>query len=248
MHKGELHDSKLAELKTPNFIHIRDFDGLKHSYKMSGGSIRWSSTISKILPGHHSFTAYYAGYGSSSNDMKFEFDALPGENYELKYEIGPVLRSERSGGPPPLPGSTTQTRSFRMWIEHDGKAIAWGSVLYHECNEKLPLRCDGIYQSEKEEGSWEYARFYDDGTVITVNTTGSPSQVVEWLEKGKMNVYHGKYEIKGNRLNFSSKSKYGIVDYEGIIQEDTLILNIHSHINDRQSKRIYRFLKFYIPR
>lgn len=108
------------------------------------------------------------------------------------------------------------------------------------------LHFDGLYQSEKIDNSWKYARFYEDGTVITVSSTGSPVKISRWFKKENIankNFSRGRYEIKNGRLVFSSTSAYGTVDYEGVIQDDELILNLHSHINDHRSKGTYRFVQ-----
>ena len=107
------------------------------------------------------------------------------------------------------------------------------------------LRFDGVYQDEagSRTDGWGYCRFYEDGTVIAVTSTGSPSQVARWFSKEHGHVSRGRYRVKGRRLTFSATSGSGTVDYTGEIQGDKLTLNVHSHINGNRSRRAYRFVK-----
>jgi hypothetical protein len=47
------------------------------------------------------------------------------------------------------------------------------------------LRYDGIYSSLGEESGdyWYYLRFFSDGTVITVSSTGQPEEFRKWFYK-----------------------------------------------------------------
>jgi hypothetical protein len=108
------------------------------------------------------------------------------------------------------------------------------------------LQFDGVYQTEKVEDHWHYLRFYDDGTVITVSSTGDPAVIAGWFKKENVeskSLPHGRYEIEGGRLAFSSTSAHGRVDYEGVFQGDTLTLNVYSHINDHRGTRRYSFVQ-----
>lgn len=115
---------------------------------------------------------------------------------------------------------------------------------------KPHCRFNGVYQSEKSEiddvDCWLYTRFYEDGTVITVSSTGTPVEIARWFKKDHIkhkNLSHGLYKIKDGRLTFSSTSAEGTVDYKGTIQKDVLFLDLHSHINGCRSKRTYRFVQ-----
>jgi len=109
------------------------------------------------------------------------------------------------------------------------------------------LQFNGIYQSEifnKE--YWQYFRFYEDGTVIAVSSTGTPSEIIDWFKKENIeskNLSYGEFETDNSELAFSIISVNGTVDYEGAIQENNLTLNFHSHINDTQGTRIYTFVQ-----
>ena len=110
------------------------------------------------------------------------------------------------------------------------------------------LQFNGIYQSEIFNNEyWQYFRFYEDGIVIAVSSTGTPSDIADWFKKENIeskDLSHGEYKIDDSELVFSIISVNGTVDYEGEIQENILTLDFYSHINDTQGTRTYTFLLF----
>ena len=105
-----------------------------------------------------------------------------------------------------------------------------------------PIRYDGVYFRKEDSDSNQYIRFYDDGTVITVTSTGTITQIKNWFDKDNNSPSKGKYVITGDSIIFQSTSEAGRVDYNGKILDNKLILNIHSHINGfRASSREYIF-------
>lgn len=89
---------------------------------------------------------------------------------------------------------------------------------------------------------YAYLRFYADGRVISVSSTGTPEQIARWFHYAHDSVSEGSYQIEGDRLRFSINSGTGIVDYDGRIDGDTLRLNSHSHINGRDNTQTLRFV------
>ena len=107
---------------------------------------------------------------------------------------------------------------------------------------RVGLRFDGLYQSVSESDSRHFLRFYSDSTVISVTSTGEATDVIKWLKKPYDN--QGKFEIKGNRIYFTTTSSYGTVVYEGLIDtEYKLILKVKSLINGHLSEELFYFIK-----
>jgi hypothetical protein len=108
------------------------------------------------------------------------------------------------------------------------------------------LRYDGIYQSGRRESNgtayWSYLRFYPDGTVLTVHSTGRPDQLKKWFSKDHTGVSRGTVKRDGNSITFSAVSQEGTVDYSGDIEGDQLHLDRHSHINDFKGSDRYAFV------
>ena len=106
------------------------------------------------------------------------------------------------------------------------------------------VRFDGLYQTETSEESdlRAFLRFYADSSVISTTTTGEATDVIKWLKKPYDN--QGKFEIKGNKLYFTTTSSYGTVVYEGIIESEyRLILKTKSLINGYVDEKSYYFIK-----
>ena len=107
-----------------------------------------------------------------------------------------------------------------------------------------PLRYDGLYQSvEAEQGYFEYLRFYDDGTVLEVVSSGTPEQVAVWLNKAGTDEGMGYYEIQDSTIKFTVTYTQGAVDYTGTINGEKLILDIYSHINSHKGTRTFQFVE-----
>jgi hypothetical protein len=105
------------------------------------------------------------------------------------------------------------------------------------------LRYDGLYQSVQQDNSSMYLRFYVDGTVLSVGSTGNPEQVAAWLNKANQNASEGQYVIRDSILEFTATSKEGAVDYTGTIHGEELTLDIYSHINGYKDTSVYHFVE-----
>jgi hypothetical protein len=116
-------------------------------------------------------------------------------------------------GAPPVPGA--------------GRVVHPGSALWRE---KI---CD--YDTKDREYYCKYFRFYPDGVVIGVSTSGNPQEIKGWFRRPYNDT--GSYRIEGSKIKFSLTSHEGTIDYEGEISGYTLRLNIHSHINDYRATK-----------
>ncbi|NLT52714.1 MAG: hypothetical protein GXX85_17560 [Ignavibacteria bacterium] len=122
------------------------------------------------------------------------------------------------------------------------------------------VRFDGLYQTQTDIESRHYFRFYSDSTVITdfesrhflrfypdstvisVTSTGVATDVIKWLTKPYDN--QGKFEVKGDRIYFTTTSSYGTVVYEGFIDSEYLLkLKTISLINGQESEKLFYFIK-----
>lgn len=106
------------------------------------------------------------------------------------------------------------------------------------------LRYDGIYQAE-EEDYFLYLRFFNDGTVLAASSNGQPEEVIGWIQKGHPFVSAGAFAVNGGDVTFSAASPKGVVDYNGELDGEILLLRSFSHINGYQSERRYRFVEVF---
>ena len=119
--------------------------------------------------------------------------------------------------------------------------------LYIPGIEKIPLSTapvhyDGLYQC-KEKDYTSFLRFYSDGTVINVSSTGTAEQIIKWFKASDKGLSSGKYTVNGTSIKFSATSGSGVVDYVGKIDGDKMILDVYSHINEFSRNSEYTFIK-----
>lgn len=128
--------------------------------------------------------------------------------------------------------------------------ITYSALTFGQTDKIIKIRFDGLYKSDMEvdkeemDTTWTYIRFYPSGQVISVSTEGTPSEITEWFKLDFENVSRGNYEVKNGRLQFSTKSKSGTVNYKGkIIGDQTILLKVKSHINGYKGREKYYFVK-----
>jgi hypothetical protein len=118
----------------------------------------------------------------------------------------------------------------------------------------IQLKFDGLYRTDKltnkNDASYQYYsyfRFCENGKVVGMSSTFSVKQVSKWLkcEKDGVQKYSvGEYKIKDSQISFITKSESGKVDYEGIIQNNSIKLNSFSHINNNSEKnKEFKFIQ-----
>ncbi|MGH9300112.1 MAG: hypothetical protein ACRDZT_09360 [Acidimicrobiales bacterium] len=101
---------------------------------------------------------------------------------------------------------------------------------------------NGVYRAMHGDYS-SYLRFYADGVVLEVGSTGSPTDVGQWLGRDRDDLGRGRYTLNGSTVRFAVTSGAGTVDYEGNVDESgRLELRSHSHINGHRSQNEYSFV------
>lgn len=108
------------------------------------------------------------------------------------------------------------------------------------------LAHDGVYRgapADADEDYWYYLRFYPDGAVIAVSTAGDVDQIQDWFSRDNDGLPRGTYRLRDDRLTFETESEYGVVEYEGRVEDggERLQLNSHSRINGFRASRTYQF-------
>jgi hypothetical protein len=108
------------------------------------------------------------------------------------------------------------------------------------------LRFDGLYVAPQNDYSG-YLRFYPDGWVSAASSTGTASQVAEWLGRDHANSSQGTYTLDGDAIAFVTTSSAGSVEYSGTVLPDSMTLDVHSLINDARNTRTYSFTAVAFP-
>jgi hypothetical protein len=98
------------------------------------------------------------------------------------------------------------------------------------------VRSDGVYCQAFSDYS-KYLRFYEDGTIMGMSDIRTISQIKkEYFDRNNSELQgymlKGKYTINGGQISFRLTTDTGpnagnVVDYNGQIYEDRLILNSH---------------------
>jgi superfamily I DNA/RNA helicase len=90
-------------------------------------------------------------------------------------------------------------------------------------------------------------KFFEDGEVIGVALganildISTQRKVNKWFVKGYS--VGGQYVINDNQISFTIKTSKGNIEYNGAIEDNKLVLNVHSHINGSKSKRKYQCIE-----
>ncbi len=142
--------------------------------------------------------------------------------------------------------TTSRGPCWRLWrIRYVPRCSASQSTGCN-CGARV-VRYDGVYQSTTHDlppHYWSYLRFYEDGTVLAVESFGTPAQIARWFNRQQYSFDKGVYSIAGTHITFSATSSEETVDYDGtIIEEGKVKLNEHSHINDNRFTETYRFVE-----
>jgi uncharacterized protein (TIGR02996 family) len=84
-------------------------------------------------------------------------------------------------------------------------ATAWADRV-----DRTLLATGGVYQSQSLGLGWEYLRFYSDGTVLSVISTGTPEEIRRWFAREslpRLGLARGSYTLSGDRLSFSANDR-----------------------------------------
>lgn len=109
------------------------------------------------------------------------------------------------------------------------------------------IRYDGYYRTSPEMSEGveyaDYLRFFSDGIVIyaAFRNPSNTQQLRELFARGSI-VPHGKFEVKAGRVSFKMFLARGVIDYDGQIDGERLILSVHSHINQRSHTDFFNFI------
>ncbi len=111
------------------------------------------------------------------------------------------------------------------------------------------IRFDGVYyasvpwppgwgqKAKKGSPLFLYFRFYPDGSVVSLLSTGTPTDVAAFIRRNLEESGNGTYSISGDRLHFRVTTGHGSTIYSGKVHSDSLALRSYGSI----SMLLYRF-------
>lgn len=124
--------------------------------------------------------------------------------------------------------------------------------VYAQNKQKNSLSFDGIYETKKceniadENEEKSFLRFYPNKKVISVGTECDATvfDLKSWFNLEMEYPSVGVYEIKNNKIEFSTTSANGTVKYKGRFKKNGFLkLKVKSLINGFKSREKYTFVK-----
>jgi hypothetical protein len=103
------------------------------------------------------------------------------------------------------------------------------------------IRFDGVYRAPVQPPArWPvkatkelflYFRFYPDGSVVSLLSTGTPMEVAKFIRRNLEESGNGTYSISGDRLHFRVTTRHGSTIYSGKVHGDALALRSYGSIS-----------------
>ena len=106
------------------------------------------------------------------------------------------------------------------------------------------LRFEGFYiaPATAQISASIYLRFFPNGSVISVVSSGTPAEVARWFVAGHGGVCQGQFRIFTNLLEFEVASPEVTIEYKGTINRNILTLQSHSLITGLTETKSYHFV------
>ena len=117
-------------------------------------------------------------------------------------------------------------------------------------NSNSQLRADGVYMALMVKGRppASYLRFYPNSKeVISVSSIHThPNKLSEWFKKdsSSSHIKPVPYILNNHHLTFSDILPKGKINYSGLVNNQTIIMNVHSEITNYESTKEYNFVPF----
>ena len=128
-------------------------------------------------------------------------------------------------------------------------AFAFACFAFANAAQTSAIRFDGVYyasvpwppgrgqKAKKGSALFLYFRFYSDGSVVSLLSTGTPTGVAKFIRRNLEESGNGTYSISGDRLHFRVITRHGSIIYSGKLHGDSLALRSYGSI----SMPLYRF-------
>lgn len=130
-----------------------------------------------------------------------------------------------------------------------GASVMLSVVVFLFCGDSwaagATLRVGGFYRTTKLAGGnryYKYIEFFQNGSVIGVSTTGSPSEIRGWFVPGNPNVASGTYVLDGEHISFYLRYASGAVNYTGHVGARGLDLRASGESSVQDGIETYEYI------
>jgi hypothetical protein len=118
-------------------------------------------------------------------------------------------------------------------------ALVLACFAFANSGQSSTIRFDGVYGAPiQTPAGWRvkkqlflYFRFYSDGSVVSLLSTGTPIEVAKFIRRNLEESGNGTYSISGERLHFRVTTPHGSVIYTGRLHGDSLALRSYGSIS-----------------
>ncbi len=110
-------------------------------------------------------------------------------------------------------------------------ALVLACFAFGSAAQSSTIRFDGVYWAPVQPpASWPvkptkelflYFRFYPDGSVVSLLSTGMPTEVAKFIRRHLELSGDGTYSISGDRLHFRVTTRRGPIIYSGKVHGDS---------------------------
>ena len=118
-------------------------------------------------------------------------------------------------------------------------ALLFACFAFANSGQSSTIRFDGVYGAPiQTPAGWRvkkelflYFRFYPDGSVVSLLSTGTPMEVAKFIRPNLEGSGNGTYSISGDRLNVRVTTTHGSAIYSGKLHGDSLALRSYGSIS-----------------
>lgn len=105
------------------------------------------------------------------------------------------------------------------------------------------IRYDGVYFMNSTGNKHRGLRFFSNGMAVASSYRGNPQDSLSAFSLTNPHLPKGKYNISGNTISITMKTRVGTVEYEGTVNEGKLKLDWHNKHKNKKGDYDYEFIQ-----
>jgi hypothetical protein len=105
------------------------------------------------------------------------------------------------------------------------------------------IRYDGIYFMNSAGNKHRGLRFFSNGMAVASSYRGNPQDSLTAFSLSNPHLPKGEYDISGNTIKITMKTRVGTIEYSGMVNDDNLKLNWHNTHKNKKGTKDYKFVQ-----